>query len=99
MREILLASGVEDFPNNMIEDMVALPFLMVDTRTDVSITFNAVKIYPEQIKAGIMDPSSIPLFLFSLFLPIKKFTFIQNLIYPWLSFESSKAHEIFLLAS
>ncbi|MBP6103597.1 MAG: hypothetical protein KA508_00790 [Gammaproteobacteria bacterium] len=56
MREILHASGVEDLPSNMTQDMFALPFLMVDTRTDVSITFNAVKIYPEQIKASIIDP-------------------------------------------
>jgi phenylacetate-CoA ligase len=56
MKKMLMLSGSKALVEKTVSHSWRKPFLVVDTRTDVAVTFNAIKIYPEQIKAGLHDP-------------------------------------------
>ena len=55
MKEILSASESNELINYMVTSEWDFPFLVVGSKTDVSVVFEAVKIYPEQIKAALND--------------------------------------------
>lgn len=56
MKNFLISSMSESCFQRMANTSWKLPFLVIDTKTDVSVIFEAVKIYPEQIKLGMNNP-------------------------------------------
>lgn len=81
MKKYLALAGSKVLSEKMLNCSWKKPFLVVDTRTDVALTFNAIKIYPEQIKAGINDPKISDIFSGSFVAYAKKDGENKNRIY------------------
>jgi len=82
MKKMLASCGINyKSQDSSGKSMPLKPFVVVDTRTDVAITFNAVKIYPEQIRAGITDPKIAHILSGSFKACIKKDLNLENRIH------------------
>ena len=56
MKKLLSLTNNQKLHEHINNSSFKLPFLVIDKKTDVSVVFEAVKIFPEQIKSGICDP-------------------------------------------